>query len=299
MVFGKQLCLRWMVVAAVVASAGLPRVRAQEAAPPQYSGWVHIVVDEKTSYDYEIATGAMTQQWRSSAGMEVEYVLPKLLEQYQYSPVTQTIYRGSMNPVEAMLDLERVQETPVTVDAMLAILRQSLGADAVEVKEEEDRGMMRYTIKAPPAKANLKLGVFGNGTRTPTALWAETASKRVREVQFENRKMQVSYDRPVNSVYDAGAPRGATLVDNRASADTWAVYNRIQARIAKPFSDGVLARVRADRQNGKMVDYSIEVVGRKGAEWSVRGFPILGDEARDGAIRLPEEWAGAGSEELF
>lgn len=298
----KRKAWQALALAALLACSG---VQAQETAPQGHKGWVRITIGGMPPQDWNNETGAMAGasiRWNNEE--VIQFIDPARREQLEYLPATGVLYHGSADPQNTASQVEIARTMPLTVAGLLSSLRAALGDDAVKAVQSTDRRMDRFDITAPPvpAEVNLKLGPLGAGNRVPASVWADPQSKLIRELRVNGKTITLAYDHPIASIYDIGVPRNAKVIDNRASAEAWELHNRIQAAAERPFPDGVIVMLQQQITGGKAVNGMIAFSGRSGGKWSMRSFPVAGNDpaAQRGAVlKLPENWRSAGADELF
>ncbi len=313
--------LRWIIPASLAAAillaititlALLPaHASAQEAlattlkADEAYKGWVHLGYgnDNKESLTWNTQTHTSIRQSQetkpgSAPTTRIFFQDPIANVLYDYRSAAGTLRIGLYR---AELRGDADSSTPLDFPALLQKLRDIAGQTAVTIAHSADRGMDRFDITiAPPAIQRLA-DIFHEGAGSlgrPSTVWVDPKSKLIRAALVEGQEIHLSYGGPdVHTIYDAGVPREAKVIDNRPAPETLAVVNRLRARADKPFPHGVVA-VLTTRNNSQQ----LQVYDRAGDHWTMRsyGLPSL-DKANSTyrGLQMPAHWQDADADEFF
>lgn len=315
--------LRWIVPASIAAAvlvaltitlALLPaKASAEEMlattlkANEEYKGWVHLTYgkEDKTIIHWNTQNGDFAAQYQAIAphdspakpGIAARFVDKASGLFYDYHNDIATIRIGAWSPERH----HPGSNTPLSFAGLLDQLHEVAGENAVKITQSQDRGRDRFDITIAKPAADQMPEEFQSGAGSlgrPTTVWVDPGTKLIRAAVVDGKEINVAYGPPeFHSIYDAGVPRDAKIIDNRPTPEALAVVNRLRARIDKPFPDGIVVKLTYASSSAELQLYY-----RAGANWAARAYRVaLPSETSPqvSSIQLPDHWQDAGSEELF
>jgi len=265
---------------------------AQEAlattlrASAGYRGWVHISLNGRPFADWNTVSGTVIT--RVNGAGAVRYADTARGEEYLYYPEPHTVYIGTIEPARSREMRNASENAPLDFPGFLEAIRGALGSEGVKVAQVADRGMDRFDISAikPPSIYWRTASWLNFGM--PTAVWVDPKTKLLREMVVQAGTVAFTYGAPeFQSVYDAGAPRDAKVIDNRITKETAAAYDRVLARASTEFPDGVVAFLHYCGTPEDSADSSLRVFYRSGKRWAYRTYPVTVGSSAEGRVRWP------------
>ncbi len=307
-----------MVVAALVFSilqrpaSAAENLAATLKTNQAYKGWVHMSYggpeEEKlTILHWNSETGVLGRNFRK---INIIYFQnPKTGEFQRYDGADGLVRIGALSSDAGETLREFATATPLNFQDMLDHTQQKLREAAATIKlkqpvmtvtETSDRGMKRFDLHALDLRKD-SMGVVDHLTGSapgyldfPTTLWVDSQSGLIRQLMINGKEITLTYGGPdITSVYDLGAPRTAKIYDNRPSAETLALCDRISARIDKPMPNGVsVFLISSSTEPAFMLVHS-----DNGKQWTFRNYNV--DQPGKTSIQVPQHWADTGADELF
>jgi hypothetical protein len=263
-----------------------------------YKGWIRISSKAFEQYlDTQTHTQVLIQrsQYNDTANTRIDYQNPATGEWSVYASRSNSITLSSIPP--AQQDELHLQADILSFShAQLLHRLNDLNVDVSRITAQPDAGLDRYDI-APAIAAATQHRNFGD-TPIPATLWVDPRTRRIAQYIVDDVAYTVSYDCPVfTSIYAAGAPRSAKIIDLRPSPEAIAAVARIHQRQTTPFPKGLSLFLEETSPRGPAL---LTVYGSAGDRWFRRQYPVRTSADPDPAkLDLPAHWNTAATDELL
>ncbi len=293
-------------------AVGLPGTVPQAAATatkPAFADWVHMRTQSSRAgavpviKHWSTQTNTIVQQ----AAGNVTYENPKTGENLSYLSASRVLQIADLDPNFLTNYFAEAAAPPLTYPELLGPVRAKVGADGMSIVESTDGGMLRYELSltakalARPVRSMARSSVFN--VAVPSVIWVDPATKLIQKMKTDQEVVTFTYGAPgFASIYEAGVPRDAKVVDYRPAAEAKAVYERVMARVRPPMPDGVLVSsgimTNPSDKNG-VAQVSVSLEWRAGAEWGYRSYSDAGLLHSPHGPMVPAVWDEQSTAEFF